>query len=151
MNGNLTEFSNEVKTQFFESFPALVKLEHKIVENEECAFCIEIKAPSPKAEHPLCIDTSGEEVTVSFDAYHAHFNEFFGESEYGTAFEFITQIIGGEFAVVSYWRESQWCGSSLLRKENFPINNENYPYANKIQIRSWAGNLDSEIECVPRN
>jgi hypothetical protein len=34
MNGNLTEFSDEVKAQFFERFPSLLNLEHKIIENE---------------------------------------------------------------------------------------------------------------------
>jgi len=49
------------------------KHENKIIENEEGAFCIEIKAPSANVEHPLSIDTYGEEVTLAFDAYHAHF------------------------------------------------------------------------------
>ena len=150
MNGNLTEFSAEVKAQFKKCFPALLNLEYKIIENEEHAFCIEIKAPSLKAARPLSIDTCGEEVTVAFDAYHAHFNEFRNESECGAAFEFICKIINGEFAVVSYWREEQWCGSTLLKEENFPTTNENYPYASKIKIRSWLGNLDQDVECVPR-
>jgi len=151
MNGNLTEFSREVKAQFFESFPLLLNLEHKIIESEENAFCIEIKAPSSKSEVYLVIDSSGEEVTVSFDSYHAHYNDLLGQYVYGSALELINRIIGSEFAIVSYWRDEQWCGSALLERESFPINNENNPYANKIKIRSWLGNLDFNIECVPRD
>jgi hypothetical protein len=136
MNGNLTEFSVEVKAQFLECFPSLLNFEHNIIENEQRAFCIEIKAPSSKAVYALSIDTYGEEVTAAFDSYHAHFNEFMSESESDTAFEFINRIINGNFAIVSYWHEEQWCGSELLKEENFPKNNENYPYASKIKIRS---------------
>lgn len=150
MNGNLTEFSAEVKAQFNELFTSLLNLEHKIIENEENAFCIEIQAPSLKAERPLSIDTYNEEITVAFDAYHAHFEEFINESGCNNAFEFINNIIDGQFAVVSYWREEQWCGSVLLKEESLPKNNENYPYANKIKIRSWFGNLDQDLECTPR-
>ena len=151
MNETLTEFSEEVKAQFIELFPFLLKLEHEIIEDEENTFYIKIKAPSPNSEFPLYIDTYCDEVTVGFDAYHAHFNEFFGDSEYETAFEFINKIISDEFSIVSYWREEQWCGSSLLRKESFPTTNDDYPFANTIKIRSWSGALDSEIKCVPRD
>lgn len=150
MNGNLTEFSAEVKAQFNELFTSLLNLEHKIIENEENAFCIEIQAPSLKAERPLIIDTYNEEITVAFDAYHAHFEEFINESCCNNAFEFISNIIGGQFAVVSYWREEQWCGSMLLKEESLPKNNENYPYADRIKIRSWFGNWDQDLECTSR-
>jgi len=151
MNGNLTEFSREVKDQFFESFPFLLNLEHKITEDEENTFCIEIKAPSSKAELYLMIDTSGEEVTVSFGSYHAHYNDFLGQYVYGSAVELINRIISSECAIVTYAREDQWFGSSLMSRINFPVDNENHPYASKIEIRSWNGNLDVDIECVPRN
>ena len=151
MNGNLTEFSREVKAQFFETFPLLLNLEYKITENEENTFCIEIKAPSSSGELYLMIDTSGEEVTVSFGSYHAHYNDLLGQYVYGSAVGLINKIISSECAIVTYWREDKWFGSSLLNKENFPIDNENQPYASKIEIRSWLGNFDIDIECVPRN
>lgn len=150
MNGNLTEFSKNVSDQFFEHFPQLKGFASAPEENDEGAFSIKIIPLFNVAEHPLSIDTFGEEVTVAFDAYHAHFNEFKEESEYGDALSFIKNIISEQFAVVSFWRNEQWCGSSLLESCDFPSNNEDYPYANLIKIRSWSGKLDRTIECVPR-
>jgi hypothetical protein len=150
MNGNLTEFSKKVSNQFFECLPQLKEFATAPEENDEGAFSIKIIPPFSVVEYPLSIDTYGEEVTVAFDAYHAHFNEFKEESEYGDALSFIKNIISEQFAVVSFWHNEQWCGSSLLEICNLPSNNENYPYANLIKIRSWSGKLDKTIECVPR-
>lgn len=150
MHENLTEFSKNVSNQFFEYFPQLKEFTIVPEENDEGAFSIKIIPPFNVVEHPLSIDTFGEEVTVAFDAYHAHFNEFKEECEYGDAFTFIKNIVSEQFVVVSFWRNDQWCGSSLLESCNFPSGNESYPYANLIKIRSWSGKLDKTIECVPR-
>lgn len=53
-------------------------------------------------------------------------------------------------AAVSYWRDEKWCGSTFLEEVDFPNDNEQYPYANKIKFRSWSGSLDKDIECVPK-
>lgn len=150
MNVNFNEFSMDVAKQFFECLPQLKEFATEPEENDEGAFSIKIIPSFNTAEYPLSIDTFGEEVTVAFDAYHAHFNEFKKESEYGDALSFIKNIISEKFAVVSFWRNEQWCGSSLLEACNFPSNNECHPYANLIKIRSWSGKLDKVIECVPR-
>ncbi|MEN0038018.1 MAG: hypothetical protein AAGC78_13170 [Cellvibrio sp.] len=151
MHENLNEFSRNVSIQFFKSFPELKEFATALEENDEGTFSVKVIPPFNVVEHPLSIDTFGEEVTVAFDAYHAHFNEFKEECEYGGALTFIKNIVSEQYAVVSFWRNDQWCGSSLIESCNFPSNNENYPYANLIKIRSWSGKLNKTIECIPRD
>ncbi len=153
MNNELSQYSKKMSALILGEFPGWKDYAGIDEYNGEVYFNVVVPSPSNNAEGPLRVYTYQDEITVSFDAYHAHFYEFKEESseiEDDDAFSFITKIINGLHAVVSYWHDDQWNGSTLLPEEEFPINNEEYPYANKIKIRSWYGNLDREIECKSR-
>ena len=149
MFDQLDEFSKSVWMQIEKHFPEWMEFAQVEESDGNYALAITVQPPSKAVSYPLRIDTWGEEVTVSIDSYHAHFFEFDGGTS-ADAVTFVKRIIGDKFAIVSYWRDEQWCGSHMLTAEHFPTSNDEHPYANRIRIRSWAGSLDKDIECVPR-
>lgn len=145
----LDEFDRKVAQEVGTVFPdwlALATVEE--IEGER-AFVVSVEPPSQNVTYPLRVDTCGGEVTVSFEYYHAHFYEFCDGTDQD-AVSLIRQITSGKYAAVSYWRDDQWCGSALLEASKLPSNNNEYPYANRIHLRSWTGTLDNDIACTPR-
>ena len=141
----MDDFSKDIELKFNLRFP-----EWKIFgqpADYEGVVIFEAKIPCPNGgeEDLLVVDTFNEEVTVSFDAYHAHFDDFGNSDAYDDALELILQITSEEWAVVSYWLDEQWNGSSLVRVSDLPNSNSEYPAANRLKIKSWRGNFDKEI------
>jgi hypothetical protein len=113
---------------------------------------IEVAPPQQaKVEHGLVIDTSNGEVTVGFDSYHSHFDDWVGDGEhFGTtaAIEFIKQIISERTAVVSWWQGTQWRGSAQLEagaKSAVPGWATEGQY-DRVRIRSWLGSLNADTD-----
>lgn len=143
----LADFDRRVAEQIGRVFPDWIK--QATVETDEygeSALVVSISAPSKRFAHPLRIETFGGEVTVSFDWYHGHFSEF-STSPQRTALELIHEVISEEKVVVSYWRDNEACGSLLIHPDDIPSTNEEYPYANRVCIRSWSGRFDKDITC----
>ena len=109
-----------------------------------------IQVPAPleaNVEHGLIIDTSNNEVTVGFDCYHSHFDDFVGNGEhFGTkaALEFIKQIISERVAIVSWWSGDTWRGSSQLEAGATPIipSWTTASDIDRVRVRSWNGALN---------
>ena len=107
--------------------------------------------PQAKVEHGLVIDTSNSEVTVGFDSYHSHFDDWVGDGEqFGTkaAIEFIKQIIFERTAVVSWWQGTEWRGSAQLEagaKSAVPSWATEGQY-DRVRIRSWRGTLNADTD-----
>lgn len=112
-----------------------------------------VHVPAPAEadeEHGLTIDTSNEEVTVGFDCYHSHFNAWDGDGEdVGTlaALEFIKQVVHERVAIVSWWLDEKWCGSSRTAAGSTA---EVASWAgaqgcNRIRVRSWNGTFNADI------
>jgi len=146
----LDKFSNKVASQIIEKFPQWEQHAGVDEYKGEKAFLVKIPSPSSESDNSLRIDTYRDEVTVTFDAYHAHFDEF-EDPDDADALSLVNQIISDEMIVVSYWRDEQWCGSLPVDKNELPSTNEEYPYANLIKIRSWSGRYNNEITCTPKN
>jgi hypothetical protein len=102
-------------------------------------------------EHGLVIDTSNEEVTVGFDSYHSHFDDWGGDGDkFGTqaAIEFIKQIVSERTAVVSWWQGEEWRGSAQLEsgaKLAEPSWAAQGQY-DRVRIRSWLGTLNADTD-----
>lgn len=145
----LDEFDHKVAKAVAEAFPDWSGLATIEESDEERAFFLSVMPPSHNVTYPLRIDTFGGEVTVSFEYYHAHFDEFADGTDQD-AVSFVRKIVSGQCAVVSYWRDDEWCGSLLQDQGSIPTSNEEYPYANCIHIRSWTGAIDNDIKCISR-
>ena len=146
----MDKFSKKVRAEFINAFPEWEKFCSIAMDEGEEVLSVKIPSPSRGEKFPLSLDTCQSEVTVAFDAYHAHFNDFINPEGYD-AISFINELISSDNAVVSYWRDDKWCGSTMLPASNLPTSNEEYPYANLIKIRSWSGSCDNEIQCTSKD
>ncbi|MDH5828911.1 hypothetical protein QFW80_00030 [Luteimonas sp. M1R5S18] len=109
-----------------------------------------IQVPAPPmadVEHGLHIDTSNNEVTVGFDFYHSHFDDFIGDGEhFGTkaALEFIRQIVSERVAIVSWWSGETWKGSTQV-EAGAAASIPSWSAASdidRVRVRSWQGALN---------
>jgi hypothetical protein len=102
---------------------------------------VEVKPPaSANVEHGLAIYTANDEVTVSFDTFHSHFREW--NEEYESALEFIEQVVTERIAIVSWWFDDKWLGSSYVAAGHEPEHRSRPPRSNRIRVRSWKGTFN---------
>jgi hypothetical protein len=100
--------------------------------------------------HGLVVDTSNDEITVGFDVYHSHFDDWVGDgTSFGTmaAVEFIKQVVSERVAVISWWKGEQWCGSTQLeagKKPELP-SWAGAPAIDRVRVRSWRGTLNADV------
>jgi hypothetical protein len=154
MKSSLDKFSQQVAERLFSRHPEW-KGREELERSKDGAgfFSLKIAAPAmAKTEHGLLVLTKDEELTVGFDAYHAHFSEeptvgdgyVFGV-EYGL--KFIDQILAEEIVAVSWWQDERWLGSAQMKAGEKPQSSSVHQGANRIRIRSWCGthNLDRAL------
>ncbi len=146
----MDDFPEKIAKKFRSQFPHWAAYCKE--RDHEGTVLFEVKIPFPNGNEDvfLELDTFNDEVTVYFDSYHAHFDDFGENDAYDDALVLVQKITSNEYVVVSYWRDSQWCGSELVAAINLPTGNEEYPYANLVKICSWHGSYDNEIQCEPR-
>lgn len=147
-------FSLAAADEIFAAFPewrALAREEQ--ADDGTCFLVIEVKAPlEANVEHGLIVDTQNREVTVGFDCYHSHFDQWVGDGDhFGTqaALEFIKQVLNERVAVVSWWQDEKWCGSSQVEAGTSPQPPWWQTRFNRIRIRSWKGTLNADISAQP--
>lgn len=113
---------------------------------------LEVQAPAgANVTHGLVIDTSNDEITVGFDVYHSHFDEWVGDgTHFGTmaALEFVRQIVSERVAVMSWWNGEQWCGSTQVEAgQALELPSwAGAPTIDRIRVRSWRGTLNADVE-----
>lgn len=139
----LGEFDRQVAKELFALHPEWEAFAHAEDDNGEIALIVSLVPPNPAVRWPLEISTVDQEVTVFFDAYHAHFLSLDDE-----AIVLIEKIMSDRYSVVSFWRDDQWCGSHLYENSERPCSNEEHPHANKIVFRTWSGAQDQELSCT---
>lgn len=110
-------------------------------------FVVELPAPEgSRAIGGLRIATADDEVTVSFDHYHAHF-ERWGVRERGMEHEaastLVYALLGDELVVASGWDGERWCGSCELAAHE-ELDPSFLNGATRLRIRSWSGKLDAD-------
>jgi hypothetical protein len=94
----------------------------------------------------LLIHTDKGEVTVGFDFYHSHFDSAVGDGEHfgtGAAIAFVRQIVSEQIAVVSWWRDDEWRGSSQVEAGAQPAALLVKEY-NRVRVRSWKGSFNAD-------
>lgn len=113
---------------------------------------IEVKSPAATCiGQGLVIDTSNDEITVSFDHYHSHFDEWLGDGDQiGTlaALEFIKQLVNERVAVASWWEGEQWRGSTQIETGS-PVENPSWIDTGadlRLRVRSWNGTYNADSD-----
>lgn len=145
----MDDFSQKTADQLFARFPEWRKFARVEKSDDGRTFLIvEVPAPSEaNVEHGLIIDTAGAEVTVSFDAYHCHFDSWTGDGDhFGTtaAGYFVEQLVTERIAVVSWWNDETWRGSGQV-EAGAPSGKPFGQDFNRTRVRSWKGTLNADI------
>lgn len=98
----------------------------------------EMVAPDQSTAVPLRITTDDDEVTVSFDAFHAHFGSEDSEEEsFAKAIVLVRNIMTERVSVASWWKDEKWVGSRLVEAG---VSAERPPYVDStaaLRVRSW--------------
>lgn len=106
---------------------------------------LRIVVPSPVAnvEHPLTIDTSDQEITVTYDFHHGHYPTFRDSGCREGAVSLLAPLLQEELAIASFWSENKWHGSTQFRigEPEDPLK----MFGNtRIRVRSWRGTFDKD-------
>jgi hypothetical protein len=140
----------EAVLQAFPEWRPLVRVE--TAEDGSPIEVLEVQAPrQAQVERGLGVDTSGGELTITFDFYHAHFPEGVGDgTHFGAAagVEFIRKLVAEQVAVMSWWEGERCFGFSHLEAGEKP---ELPSWAagaavDRLRVRSWRGTLNADVE-----
>ena len=133
----------------FQAFPEWRELVRREVDRFGSEYVLVEVTPPPAAnvDEGLWIDTWNDEITVGFDGYHEHFDEWAGESSpFGTqsALEFVQQIVEERVAFLSLWHDDRRVGDEVMNAGEPvepPTSTDTY---DRIRVRSWRGAFNLE-------
>ncbi len=111
MKNELSQYSKEMSALILGEFPSWKEYAGIDEYNGEVYFNVAVPSPSSKIESQLRVYTYQDEITVSFDAYHAHFFEFKEEDdEIAVNFSGTTSEKGGGSALFEI-QNPKWLGT----------------------------------------
>lgn len=104
-----------------------------------------IPCPSPVVLRGLWLSTANEELTVGFDAHHAHFNDRRGGvCSVDDGFRFISEIVAERIGVVGLFRGDEIGGSMAVElpyELPLALGNTSFTHAT---LRSWNSKFDRD-------
>jgi hypothetical protein len=102
---------------------------------------VEVAGPSgSRLDHPLLITTDNEEVTISLDHFHQHF-DWPPQNHLLDPLLFLATLLCDEMAVVSYWKDGKWVESTVLDADEQAIPEPGI----MVRVRSWNGTRDLDL------
>lgn len=144
----MNQFSANIAEEIFANYPEWRSFaREEKSKNEGTYLYVEIQAPTAaNTVHGLCISTDNDEVTVSFDFYHSHFEHWAVREagfEYEAALPFVQALLSESVAVASWWQGEQWCGSCQVEAGEQPELTVVREF-NRIRVRSWLGKRNED-------
>lgn len=145
----MDEFSAATAEEIFAAFPEWRTLARTERGEDGASFLVvEVRPPAEaNVEHGLTIDTSNGEVTVGFDCYHSHFDQWVGDGEHfgaQAALQFVKQILAERVSVVSWWLNEAWRGSAQMESGSSPEVPSWATDFNRVRVRSWRGTFNAD-------
>jgi len=105
-----------------------------------------IEAPNRHVAAPLSIATENDEVTIGFDAYHTHLENWDSseseESWFAKAISLVRDIMADRVLIASWWLDEKWCGSQAIRSGVDPKRPAYVDTKATLRLRSWTGQKD---------
>ena len=136
---NLDEYSAEAAAKIFASYP-----EWRSLAAAEEGMLV-IRVPCPIDGRPeLVINTDDEELTLSYDRWHSHFEDWSEGSRemlYCDAYACARAILSEEIVVAVHMSGTRWSGSRLLNAGEEP---PEPGVGQTVYVRSWLGTYDAE-------
>jgi len=108
-----------------------------------------VSVPAPadgNTAHGLMTSTDNEVVTVSFDFYHSHFDQWSVREagyEHEAALPFVRALLSEEVGAASWWNGKQWVGSCQARAGE-PVEMPIAKDYTHVRVRSWRGKLNAD-------
>jgi hypothetical protein len=135
----------------FEAFPEWRSLAKREVDGWGSEYVlVEVTPPSgANVDEGLWIDTSNDEITVGFDSFHNHFDDWTGESSpfgTGSALEFVQQIVAERVAIMTCWHDDRCVGGEVMNAGETiepPTSTDTY---DRIRVRSWNGTWNLDLD-----
>ena len=148
MDSTMTPFSTKIASEILSDFPKWKDFaKEEPDKGGSTFFLIEVPAPlGSNADHDLIIETENDEVTVSFDYYHSHFDSWHVEVEGRedlAARTFVDGLFEESIFVASWWEGKAWQGSCQTHQGEMPTFGIPRDF-DRIRIRSWHGNLNED-------
>ncbi len=141
MCAEINQFSRRFLTFLERADPHLARMVYANRDQEgRAASSISSKIPAPGATTtpPLWVTTDDDEVTVSFDAFHAHFGGAETEDEaFAKAVALIHDIMAARLSVASWWKDEKCQGSRLVEAGADAKRPEFVDPAAALKVQSW--------------
>jgi len=144
----MNQFSAAIADEIFASYPEWrSRAREETAQDGSTYLYVEVPAPAAaNTTHGLEINTDNEEVTVSFDFYHSHFDCWKVRDhgfEHQAALPFVQAVLSERVAVASWWLDERWCGSCQLTADEEPDLTDVRDF-NRIRVRSWQGSRNED-------
>lgn len=105
-----------------------------------------IEAPNRNVNAPLSISTEDDEITIGFDAFHAHFgaeeSTDSNAESFTKALSLVREIMAERVLVVSWWLDGKWAGSQVANVGVSPTRPAYVDAKAALRVRSWTGQKD---------
>ena len=144
----MTPFATAVAAEIHASFPEWQAYSREEEADDGSTYLL-VSVPAPadaNTVHGLTISTDNEEVTVSFDFYHSHFDQWSVRRvgyEHEAALPFVQALFREGVGAASWWNGKQWVGSCQVQAgepAQMPVAKE-YTH---VRVRSWRGKLNAD-------
>jgi hypothetical protein len=144
----MTPFSHETAQIVFRDFPDWRAFSRE-ERNHDGTLYLVVEVPPPAEANTLLglvVSTDNDEVTVAFDYYHSHFDEWSSNDDWAhqyAALPFVQGLLSETIAVTSWWRGNEWRGSSqqLAGTDAEPDHITDF---SRIRVRSWKGTFNDD-------
>ncbi len=103
---------------------------------------IDMKPGAERQDCEFWVSTAGEEITIGFGMFHAHFDwpalDLSLESD---PIKFVQSVISDATLIEDWALDGEWSGSSILGAAEEPDLTDMKP-GHVVHIRSWSGDRD---------
>ena len=146
----LNAYSQRFAEFLFASFPewkafAVEALPEVFLYAAKGSLIVRVPCPAPSLWPPthnwLLIDTADDEIIISWDAFHAHFDSFSGIPEhlgFTDAITFIKELIEEKLCIAVAMDGDEWRGAMVIHPGDKP----KFDHGGKPYTRSWRGTYD---------
>lgn len=145
-------FSRKTSDELFAHFPEWRNFAREEKAKDGTSFLVVSVPPPPEAkvDRDLLIDTSGQQIALTFDFYETHFYTLSESGPFACSslLNFLQQVMSEQTAVISWWLDNDWCGASQLKPgASFPQSIEPFVTRfNRKRVRSWKGTFNADTE-----
>jgi hypothetical protein len=129
----------------FEAFPEWRSLAKREMDEwgSEYVLVEATAPPGANVDEGMWIDTSNDEITVGFNSFHVHLDDWTGENG---ALEFVQRIVAERVAFMTCWHDDRFVHGEVMNAGEAieqPTSTITY---DRIRVRSWNGTWNLDLD-----